>query len=179
MTVRMYVNFCEAYGKEFSVPVRERKFIFGRKKIEDLGYCRFEQIEECNRLLKSNDSWQVIADLVAVIYEVDPEQVNRSGIRDVYPVVVHIINELLRLNRMREAASEMDLKSEEIQAGAEEFQKYGVYMTVRNLAAKLNLKLDEVWQMPLYDAVLEIRVLRDEAVYNEKLHKLLTPKTKR
>lgn len=179
MSVNMYVKFCDAYGKEFPVPAKDRSYIFGRKVINDIGYIEVEKIEECNRLIRDEQSWKIIPELVAVIYGVENDKVKAARICDVYPVAVQIVNELERLQKMKESASAFDLKNEEVQAGAEDFAKYGIYMTIRSVAGRLNLKHAEVWKMPYYDFLLEVRVSRDEAVYNEKLSKIYANKYKR
>ena len=174
----MYVRMCRAHGKELMIQCERPRYLLGKKFIEDIGDCTFGQVMECNLLLKKQD-FEVIPDLVAVIYEVEKSKVEQAPVTDIYPVAVHIIEDLARLNKIHEKAAEMELKSEEIEAGAEVFEKYGMFNTIDSLAHGQIWMHSEIENLQFYHVVNKIQKNRDEALYNERLSKVMERKFKK
>ncbi len=85
----------------------------------------------------------------------------------------YIINEIERLTEIENQLLQYTPTDAEIRAGIEKFNPFGVYLQMRSIAIKLNMKISEVREMKYEDALVELTLQKTIIDFEEAYNKII------
>ena len=102
------------------------------------------------------------------------KEVNNHLFINVYHAGKVIIEQLNKLNESEKKIPQPQYRSEEIQAGVNEFKKFGVAGLVRSIALRWGVSKETIYNWSYNEVLIELKISAEESRYQRKLNEILS-----
>lgn len=102
------------------------------------------------------------------------KEVNSHLFINVYSAGKVIIEQLNKLNESEKKIPQPQYRSEEIQAGVNEFKKFGVAGLVRSIALRWGVSKETIYNWSYNEVLIELKISAEESRYQRKLNEILS-----
>ncbi len=102
------------------------------------------------------------------------KEVNNHLFINVYHAGKSIIEQLNKLNESEKKIPQPQYRSEEMQAGVNEFKKFGVAGLVRSIALRWGVSKETIYNWSYNEVLIELKISAEESRYQRKLNEILS-----